>query len=1153
MLILSSGVSVAIATETNDLSIAAVLISPSDVVFAKEANTIVVYGITNSGTENLTNITVDVYASDVSGTVPVNTETISSLAGGGTTTIFITDPTIRDLQGSTVTYTAVIDPDNLIPETNEANNNRSSAAVPVRYNGYKGKRYWEGASDITTKHTYDFNGDVSSSSQPSTSYRSQGAWSNGRTETWGGSVPNPDLPSGSTIEQALLYVAYNWDETPGGYPWWNVSFNNVIIDYGNISTGNGILYTDMSNFGLYADYEYGLVVYDVTNLYNSTDYNGLKMYPYNSTFADLTALYPSTLVIIYQNPNMTRKQIFINEECDELGVSESTYGTTPEEATAYAPFTGMSIDVSNVSNATLYSFAGSAGPDEGNLLFNGNTVATNAWHGDAYTASASVFDVKNYINSTGNEAGIQGTVSGGMDVLQQILVVEYVESVPSALDANLTANVTSGTAPLTVQFTDLSEGNVTNWLWDFGDNTNSTSQNVSHTYNSPGTYTVNLTVTGPEGSDSEVKTDFITVSDSNVSAPVAAFTATPLVGTAPLQVAFTDQSTNSPTEWKWEYNNGSGWVEFSNETNASYSFATAVPYDIQLTVSNSGGSDDETKLHYISVGNVREPLNTVQSGTVSGDLYISSPTTWPATEVNQTFTLPAAAVGNIQWAKLYVNTYSGSAANTYALSSTVKLDGDGDSTYESTLGTETMDIASLTNGASFPLNDHVNKVYSDYEAQYDVTSLISAANPAINVKSEAISGKNFDGRIKGVTLVVAYNNTSSTDQTYYWVNHGGDWSSPANGNTIFDTSGLSSGWVSAESKIRYFSYSDANYTFNGVAKTGSTPSNYSGLNTWDVTDNITAGQSSTLAYSKGSGSYKTTLATLKVKYETPGFSNKVTLGDTSPVSPTLASLNGRLYLAWKGDGNNNLNVMYSADNGMTFGNKYTSSETSPESPALCVHNNSLYIAWKGNGSNYLNVAQVTMNGDNITDFSNKVTLGDTSPVSPALASLNGRLYLAWKGDGNNNLNVMYSADNGMTFGNKYTSSETSPESPALCVHNNSLYIAWKGNGNNYLNVAQVTMNGDNITDFSNKVTLGDTSPVSPALASLNGRLYLAWKGDGNNNLNVMYSADNGMTFGNKYTSPETSPESPALCVHNNSLYIAWKGDGNNNLNVAQVI
>src|SRR5215831_14902001 len=161
--------------------------------------------------------------------------------------------------------------------------------------------------------------------------------------------------------------------------------------------------------------------------------------------------------------------------------------------------------------------------------------------------------------------------------------------------------------------------------------------------------------------------------------------------------------------------------------------------------------------------------------------------------------------------------------------------------------------------------------------------------------------------------------------------------------------------------------------------------------------------------------------------------------------------------------------------------KLTSPETSPRAPALCTHNGNVYIAWKGDGNDNLNVAQVQITGSTITGLINKVTLGDTSPLSPTLASLNGRLYIGWKGDGNDNLNVMYSSDDGTTFGNKFTSPETSPQAPGLCAHNGNLFITWKGDGNDNLNVAQVNLNGNAVTGFSNKVVLGDTSPVSPAL------------------------------------------------------------------------
>jgi hypothetical protein len=82
----------------------------------------------------------------------------------------------------------------------------------------------------------------------------------------------------------------------------------------------------------------------------------------------------------------------------------------------------------------------------------------------------------------------------------------------SQVVAHFVANPTTGFPPLTVTFTDQSLGNVTSWSWDFGDGSTSTMQNPSHTYTDPGTYTVSLTVTGPDGLDIETKSDYIKVS-----------------------------------------------------------------------------------------------------------------------------------------------------------------------------------------------------------------------------------------------------------------------------------------------------------------------------------------------------------------------------------------------------------------------------------------------------------------------------------------------------------------------------------------------------------------------------------------------------------------------------------------------------------------
>ena len=83
--------------------------------------------------------------------------------------------------------------------------------------------------------------------------------------------------------------------------------------------------------------------------------------------------------------------------------------------------------------------------------------------------------------------------------------------------ANFNASPTSGTAFLTVGFTDTSRGKITSRNWNFGDGTTSTLKNPSHRYKRAGTYTVSLTVTGPGGSNSASRTNLIVVKSADES------------------------------------------------------------------------------------------------------------------------------------------------------------------------------------------------------------------------------------------------------------------------------------------------------------------------------------------------------------------------------------------------------------------------------------------------------------------------------------------------------------------------------------------------------------------------------------------------------------------------------------------------------------
>ncbi len=137
--------------------------------------------------------------------------------------------------------------------------------------------------------------------------------------------------------------------------------------------------------------------------------------------------------------------------------------------------------------------------------------------------------------------------------------------------------------------------------WDFENDgvADSTEQNPGHLYPAAGMYTVNLTVTGPGGSDDEVKVEYITVTSAPVPAPVADFNADPVSGVEPLNVQFTDLSTGAITGYSWDFENDG--VADSTEQNPGHLYPAAGMYTVNLTVTGPGGSDDEVKVEYITV------------------------------------------------------------------------------------------------------------------------------------------------------------------------------------------------------------------------------------------------------------------------------------------------------------------------------------------------------------------------------------------------------------------------------------------------------------------------------------------------------------------------------------------------------------------------
>ena len=260
-----------------------------------------------------------------------------------------------------------------------------------------------------------------------------------------------------------------------------------------------------------------------------------------------------------------------------------------------------------------------------------------------------------------------------------------------------------------------------------------------------------------------------------------------------------------------------------------------------------------------------EELETVQDGVVSGDLWfdslygISGGTPNQQNSAEKAFRLPDYT--DIQWARLYVVVYCGHMQNNYEGQATVAFNGGQGSR---NLGTETLNQEYVyeDDGGDTPVrvNGHCNRVTSDYLMWYDVTDKIKSRDVVASVYTNPLDD-HFDGRIKLITLVVAYND-GDEDEVYYWVNQGHDihsyyvedrgWS--YTGRTDFGTQDLSDDFEidSATLSVVHLASENGIYTFNEESiDTEPSTGSYSGFQQWDVTDSVSSvGGKSEMTYTR---------------------------------------------------------------------------------------------------------------------------------------------------------------------------------------------------------------------------------------------------------------------------------------------------------------
>jgi len=137
-----------------------------------------------------------------------------------------------------------------------------------------------------------------------------------------------------------------------------------------------------------------------------------------------------------------------------------------------------------------------------------------------------------------------------------------------------------------VQFMDNSvdtDGNVTEWFWDFGDGSNSTRENPSHRYLERGSYTFSLTVIDNDGG---TDTTSRVITTGNLP-PTASFRASDSANVGD-GVRFTDESTDpegGPLTYVWDFGDGAT----STATNPIHQYDDPEAVLVTLTVTDDEG------------------------------------------------------------------------------------------------------------------------------------------------------------------------------------------------------------------------------------------------------------------------------------------------------------------------------------------------------------------------------------------------------------------------------------------------------------------------------------------------------------------------------------------------------------------------------------
>ncbi len=246
-------------------------------------------------------------------------------------------------------------------------------------------------------------------------------------------------------------------------------------------------------------------------------------------------------------------------------------------------FGSLSIDLSNYGSESI--------PFSAELDPTGNFIEVDTIGGISYSEIYAVTVDQNgnlYYKGFLANSNTGDTVTLGMIPIDFANVYLLKKGTGIAPVANFTSNLTTGTLPLKVNFTDLSSNAPAQWLWNFGDGTTSTLQNPQHVYTIQGTYSVSLTVTNANGSNTKTRTNLIVAQIPYISINFSPNTINLCNGQSyslnPI-ITFNVDTMGKPFYFDWVEN---GWLVLNNNSikNPIVTSASSVPSSLTLTVNH---------------------------------------------------------------------------------------------------------------------------------------------------------------------------------------------------------------------------------------------------------------------------------------------------------------------------------------------------------------------------------------------------------------------------------------------------------------------------------------------------------------------------------------------------------------------------------------